>query len=900
MHTKKAADFMFIMLAVLALAISYSVAQSTGLAVASNVTSVDVAATSPVAVMLAADKYVQGAEFKGSVKFHFDRPIGTSTRINVKVLGKSKEFMIEQLLQNASKNYTLAAGVLNGTDPAPVKVLSFGGENAQAVGVILPRYADVRSVAMNISGPPGNQVIFPRLDIGDDGTIDWYYLGDLAGFSESPTKPNGLDDSVPGNVVYINDNTSLLCQKIDLPFARHFKIEANYRKVGSLGDVWATILSPFTEGNFDYVMGGAEKCDLAEDAAAGFKECAQPIVLDYAAKGSNLVCIINKGGYDDIAKSPEYEIRSNGAAPSTTAFRCMDGVEEISCNPVTQSNFYIRVKGGKYSMFLDRMSDFSVFSLSPNAVLVAFRKYVGSQEGFDEIPEYNFGNSICQDEKCLVPIKVIVNGSGYVTLENLKVSYIFEAIPSLETNFYSVMENPPMIDKIGAADLSAKPYELEIPLSAFGMPVPLLPIRTLQSAKMQMEVAVNGNFSEAGIGEFTVYSAAIPDDPSKQMIAEAKESLASLSSSADPDMLSMLEISGMKAAMASAQQQLAGLESEYSASGDSPELQDKINALRQGLPRGVTLLNGASEVQAVSPEDITSDIVSPDKAEDTYNFQGKASVRSTVKSYAIEDFSGAKSAKSVIVKEITAKGQLSRINVFEVIPKGIANSLGDIKFQQTATPVKDDPIAKWFIGSLGVGARQTYRYVVAGDVASADSVKTIIVQSEPEVREEEVEEPAYECGNDVCEEGEDESVCPDDCKKGMSVTMIALIAVGVLALLLAAMRFLKRKKSPFARLEDLNAMADFIRKMRTSGKKDDEIAKMLLAKGWKQEHVKFAIGEIAGPKGSAKGQDDVRLKPMMDYISAALAKGKKPDDIRKVLVSQGWDAKAIDKELGKK
>ena len=97
MHTKKEAAILFAIMAVLILAISYSGAQaSTPAANVSNAT-VD-SPHDPVTIVLAKDKYVQGAAFQGSVKFYFDKPIDTSTVVNVKMFGKSKELTIEHLL----------------------------------------------------------------------------------------------------------------------------------------------------------------------------------------------------------------------------------------------------------------------------------------------------------------------------------------------------------------------------------------------------------------------------------------------------------------------------------------------------------------------------------------------------------------------------------------------------------------------------------------------------------------------------------------------------------------------------------------------------------------------------------------------------------------------------------
>jgi len=773
-------------------------------------------------------EYLVGDEFAGVIKIKLNKTINPETELTFKVFGNQKILTLAQLLENASINFSMLTGLLDKSYPDVAKVLTFASEGSQKIGVVLPGYSQVQSVTMGISGPANNDIYFPKLDIGDDGVIDWYYLGDLLGFVDESTMPVGLNDNQPGSKVYINDNQTLLCQKIDLPFGRHFQVMANYKKTGSLGNMTAVILAPFS-GDFRFLQGGEDRCDMIEGSSFGYKECFEPIELSYAAKGEHLVCIFNSEGYS----GNEYEVKSDNSDVTTTAYKCVSEFEgDYACEKITNNDFYIKVKGAEYSQYLDKPAEFSNFELGPDATLMAFRKYVGSDDS--DIPYLNF-NGVCNEPNCLIPINVYVNGSGTIVFSNLNIDYEFE-VPQSENTFYSVVDAEPLIKSIKGNSLE-NDYELVIPLSAFGLLVPSPPITSVE----YLEGFINVYYGEEVAKEkITAYVNAIPLGESESLINETRFNIDKMLTG-DSQVQLLLTLLDMKSDLTNAQQQLITLENELKTSGTS--VAGSVQSLRASLPKEIKFVNEIKDVQFLEPNDITSEVIGYADVNKVYGLQEKVNVQYTITSYSIVDYNDMNLNYKLVNKAVTAKSDLDKIEVVEVIPKEVTYSLTSIKFEQTPMIVKEDPIVKWFVASLKKGVKKDFNYVIETDASVTDNLKTIIILEIPDVVI-----PKSECGDLICESDEDEISCPVDCKVEEKSSFGFYIIVLIVILLLVGLGFVGVKmgwisfaKSPFKDEKEMNTVISFVKKIKDTGKSDEEVKKMLLGKSWKVEQVDYAI-----------------------------------------------------------
>ncbi|MEK6864360.1 MAG: hypothetical protein AABX27_03645, partial [Nanoarchaeota archaeon] len=136
-------------------------------------------------------------------------------------------------------------------------------------------------------------------------------------------------------------------------------------------------------------------------------------------------------------------------------------------------------------------------------------------------------------------------------------------------------------------------------------------------------------------------------------------------------------------------------------------------------------------------------------------------------------------------------------------------------------------------------------------------------------------ESVGECGDETCDEGEEES-CPEDCSLPSSGfpwlwILIAVIVIG--AATTGIILYKKKKKAvvagiakpgekkedmPFAAQKDLDSVLGYIRAAKGKGYKDTQITEALKKAGWKDEQVKYGFGKINNPQQGVKPADTAK------------------------------------------
>lgn len=125
-----------------------------------------------------------------------------------------------------------------------------------------------------------------------------------------------------------------------------------------------------------------------------------------------------------------------------------------------------------------------------------------------------------------------------------------------------------------------------------------------------------------------------------------------------------------------------------------------------------------------------------------------------------------------------------------------------------------------------------------------------------------------ECGDGICDEGED---CPDDCGEieegGFPWLWILIILIIIGAVTTGIILGYKKVKAgagpvkkpeekkqamPFAAQKDLDAILAYIRAAKGKGYNDTQITEALKKAGWKDEQIKYGFGKINNPQQAAK------------------------------------------------
>ncbi|MDI6738345.1 MAG: hypothetical protein QME12_07590 [Nanoarchaeota archaeon] len=852
-------------------------------------------------VQLSKSSFAVNETISGVLRIPLDAALDAESEIELRIQLSMKRITARKTLASALTNgsftFSQADPVRNTTNPSATKTLSFSNGGEKSIAIKADPYSEFVSLDMDMSGPGSNTLNNVKIDIGNDGIIDWYYLGTKTGsWASEFTKPEGIGDS-GGQSTLITDNLTMICQVIDLPFAKDFQVFAWYKTLNRAGNSTAAIISLSSEEAPISISPYSLECDLPENADYSWGSCAVA-GTEYGLHGSYAVCIYSKNGTD----TDLYDVKA-AAGPSTTAYTCpLAGGEDSQCRQVTTRNPQIKIKQGTYNKELKSSVEFTEWNYEAEAVKNAINGITGPAP-----------TGICNDLACTIEFKFIANNSGTIELSNLDFRYKSGGATSKATEFFDIETSEASIGRISkAGDNVTLPANatIEIPLEVFQLKAPLPVIATANSGVV--EARFGDMFANATI-TIGAGGASVSPSSAPGMVEETRAALNAINAMTG-DAQAALKILGIDKDIEAAITELGNISAR--ASADTPALRAEIESFRQSLPKEVTLGSSVKDFQIIEPNDITGDIAPADKKGQIYLAQEKVQVKASITTVSIKLFSGAIKKYALVRKEITAKEKLGKFDIYEAIDKSVADSSSDIVFETAPTSVvKEDPIVKWFVGEgLGIGAKKEQRYVIKTEFdVPIEKVRTIIVPSEgAEASECAAGEEGCGAEEAVCGDGvctlilEDETTCPGDCGSKTPWALIIIIIAAALGLggylLFYRGKYsfwnLTKKKKPFSSPDELESVKSFIRTSREKGM-DDPVTKSRLAeKGWKEEQVKFAFAEMEWEKKEKSVEKpSENLNPLQEYIKTALSRGISKDKILKNLVSKGWEEEDVKKEL---
>lgn len=844
--------------------------------------------TPQLGLLLSKSSFAVNETLSGRIIFPLKDAIPSDEELTIKIelpMKKTgKTLPITEALTNASIEYTESAELKQASNPENSKTISFtdGGEKSIAVKALVDSTID--SINMNMEGSATNGLTNVRMDVGGDGSIEWFHLGERTGWASSYLKADGFDE-VAGEKKKIVNNLTRICQLIDTTFTKDFQIYAKYKRLGTEGNITAAILQIGDSEDSPLPLPDILSCDLPEGDTMEWRSCDIKDAADYGLSGPLLACVFSTNGTNSDGL---YEIEQESGATST-AYECTIESDGGICTSLRAGNPFIKIKAGEYPKDFRGSVDFSKWDLGIDSTIVAMNSITQSP------PE-----GVCDDLECVIELKFTANSTGSFTVSGLDLEYsIGSGSPTSVSVFYDLASSSPVLEEIGGKTLP-KNETVEIPLEALGIKVPKL----VASGANQGLVKVEFMGEQANMS-FSVGGAASAPSSAQGMLEETKQALNELSSAAGDTQL-VLKILGFDTRIETARTGLAELETDITT--DTQADRDRVKAFRETLPQSAVFGSSITDFQLVEPNDITSDIVPSDRKEETYIMQDKVQIKASVLSFSLKTFGGDATKYALVKKEIAGRSSLGKTDIFESISKAAASSRSVITFEEPPTPVKDDPIVKWFESGIASGSKVKKNYVIRTDSdVSIDDVKTIIVAAE---EGGEVQDDEAVCGDDVCTLIlEDADTCPEDCasKFPWLTVFIIIIIAGILFAYTAFYRGkyslwnLTKKKKPFTSPKDLESVKEFIRDSRKKNIEDSVIKTRLLEKGWKEEQIKFAFGEMQWEKTEkAADKPTTDLKPMKDYIKTALSRNMSKEKIIANLVSKGWNEEDAIKELGAK
>ncbi len=783
--------FLIFVIAVLILAISFFWIPNqnlTGFAT-SEVT------TNLLSIQLDTTKFATSSPLTGTITLVLSEDLDPNELITFSLNNKKYSYSIENLLKKSNFTLDYSTTEFNAINEESTKTISFSEAGSKFIGLKMPRYSEVDSISYKLLATK-NKDKYPQavsMDFGNEGTIDWYFLGTFQSYNSTLIHSEDLDGSSEGTG-YVQSG-SYYCEFLNLPRTKDITILANYTKTGSDGDLQAVILSVPSENPKVGWEGGSDTCDLPESGAT--KSCS--INLDYTIEGKYLICI-----FDDKESSNTnlYEIPLDNSAETSTAFTCPTSTNSV-CKETGFNNFFIYTETGKYNNTLSGSISVNTWETFTNAILTGLKYYVGSSPY----------NGLCKTSSCTIPINITSESAGNITFSSLSIIYDYNYIVQGTNTWFDLEMSNTKITAINTQILEDG-TTIEIPLSII-------------------------NLTEETIGSYILETNFLNTTTENTITFLSPEDIVSVStkiSTATDRLNSFLNenseeykifvMLNQKEKIKTALDELNTLKTKIGFTEDALIVEEAESILND-LPWTITITETKSEILDISSSDIPtilSDTINIETMQETINVKG------SLNTIVINTYSEEESLYILIIETITANEDISDATIYQTFPISFNN------FLYIERPTTSSGSQAEFTFDLNNGKSKKY-YYLSTEAVSLSDFKSIIVTPVQET----IKEPIYECGDNICISGyETETSCPEDCMSSFNyfyiIIPLVIIISGIL-LFIFRKRILKLKQLS----TNKNPLVTFFQKGIAKKISKDQLINTLRKKGWKEEDIQNAV-----------------------------------------------------------
>src|SRR3989344_4774908 len=253
------------------------------------------AASQELSINLSKTNYTSNEKLQGLLKISLNSPLSKDSKIRINLENQTYEYLFTDILNKSKIQYAISKPIEVASAQSTAKTLIFSESSTQKIGLEIPANSTVTDVNMKIESSEKNNSFssYPYIDVASDDIIEWHYFGNLMDYMNE-TYPSSLD-LTREELEYINNNNTLYCNVIDLPYSKDFNFSVKYSKQAEGGDIKLLIMScESCSGNSFTAYGGVDTCDLPESTAndwhsckLSFKNLGNPIPI----KGKYLVCV---------------------------------------------------------------------------------------------------------------------------------------------------------------------------------------------------------------------------------------------------------------------------------------------------------------------------------------------------------------------------------------------------------------------------------------------------------------------------------------------------------------------------------------------------------------------------------------------------------------------------------
>lgn len=746
---------------------------------------------SPVSIELDSSKFAKDTDITGTLTLSLSENIDPTERISINFDGDEYTYTLEEILDKANYSIEYDSAEFNATNEATEKTLSFTTAGTQFLGLKIPRYAEVSDMSFSLATTGSPTAV--SMDFGNEGTIDWHYLGSFLGYNTTKITSKDFDDTEEG--IGFVEGEIYYCEILNLPRTKHLTIEAEYTKLGSEGDLQAVALSVPTGNPGIGWSGGSDTCDLPESGPTN--SCA--IEFDYTIEGEYLVCLFNQGSYTEGASL--YEIPLDNSQETDTAYTC-PLAENSVCEETSFNNFFISAQAGKYNNTLTGDISIEDWETFTGSILTGIKYYVGSEPY----------NGVCKTTSCSIPINVTSEGAGDLTFSDLSLIYEYNSITQGSSTLYDM--DVPQEDIIAIEDqVLEEGASIELDLELFTLKKNTIGDYTLEITFLNGTTTTALSIKEAS---------EILDATTLIQTATEKFSDFTEETTEEYQVLSMLdEIQKIKQTQAD-----LGEYKNQIGFTDESLLVGEIEATLANLPWEIHTAQTKSETQSLKISDIDESF---GDQEEILAMQDAITVKTTLKTITLTNYNGEEFSYILIKKDFTAKEDLEAVALFEYSPISFDELL------YTESPDSSLEGKAGYILDLKEGETKEFYYLTTEAVSLSDFQSIIVFTEEEEITS---------CGDFVCDRTEDSDTCPEDCTEEEGLSPLYIILPGVLIIVLASLFFFRKRFFKAKETTSNDPLVNFFKKGLAKGIKKEQLIDTLRKKGWKEADIQAAIKKL--------------------------------------------------------
>ncbi len=790
--------------------------------------------------------------------------------------------------------------------------LSFVGEETKTeLALKLPQSAEILSASFDVVGANAKE---PKIDLGNDGSFEWQYIGDFIRYDDRMILPEGATRLTADKSVFINGReASEYCEEIELPSANKFKVSGYVKSLDNNAILHARLRDErYSDLKTDCEIKSTNTFDWSScELNTTNKAIQRYLVCLYATSGSSTIAAFELGVVDNNKH--------------VSGHFCSYG----SCS-ISPLDYLIVSYKGLYQLVLNTKDSFSGIEL-----LDAIENYLGN---YIKCP---------LGEYCLIPITVDSIG-GSIVLENLNVEYTYPGgFPKLTT--FSLISFTPEeleinesinLDDFNLVAGAKGEHKLKVWIDDISKEILFsvveTPIADISVGDMNInygdEVSFDGGQSRGikgkiiayswdfgdgqkasgaivkhkfnGLGEFKVVLT-VTDENGLSGSGNTVVKIGSLSTGVDTiileaknvidDSINYLSIGERKdisedlrylVLLESFKANLTKYETQVKAIKESTILNDSeketelrkivddILVIEEKIPVaiGVNILEYKQSIDYGDLQELNVKVlVDAKNAKDEeqyrgliFEYQNGIDVSNVVKELNIRFFNGGNEKIFLVDKKISSTKTISEI--IELIPKSLLYNFGDIELISSGAVL--DNILK-FSGDEA-------KYIIKNNEIGIKDLLKIKTLAIPDLARINIQKVIPVCGDGKCHYNAEFLVneadltnryyCKEDCEKGINwILVIVLVAIGILGVYY--INFYKgkynfqelitlisaKKKKLFASKQDLINLMGYITKSLEKGFKREEVRRTLFSKGWTKEQIDYAFKELEKPKGSVLG-----------------------------------------------